>query len=237
MSVNETDDITLPDHVTTHPLHLSINTGWDYFSALEYGRVSDGWARDCRLGLESCDLLFLLATPFGPVVGFEVFGWKDFELPDDEPDVWDGPRFDVPRLGLTQVSVGEIVLAARAQFPDAPTVDGECFAMALAEPDDERALIHWERALDAGDMKAHFGWGCALMNLGRPREAYLHLRRYTELTPVNSWAWHWRAQACEALGEREEAIRCYRRAIDCEDICGYETDADERLTALLDATT
>jgi hypothetical protein len=52
---------------------------------------------------------------------------------------------------------------------------------------------------------------------------------YTELTPRNSWAWHWRGQAAEAMGDLAEAKGCFRRAVRAEDEGSFETDADERL--------
>ena len=40
-----------------------------------------------------------------------------------------------------------------------------------------------------------FGLGYTLFDLGRHREAYTHLRRYSELAPHNSWAWLWLGRA------------------------------------------
>ena len=56
-------------------------------------------------------------------------------------------------------------------------------------------------ALEAGDQKARYGLGYTLVELGEFREAYDHLRIYTELTPHNAWAWCWLGRACEGLGE------------------------------------
>jgi hypothetical protein len=55
---------------------------------------------------------------------------------------------------------------------------------------------------------------------------------YTRLTPRNSWAWHWRGQAAEALGDLAEAKGCYRRAVRAEEEGSYETDASERLARI-----
>ena len=81
-------------------------------------------------------------------------------------------------------------------------------------------------------MKAHFGLGYTLVELGRPREAFGHLAMYTEICPRNAWAWLWRGRAGEDMGESAEAASCYRRAIACEADGSYETDAEERLAAL-----
>ncbi|MEJ7785305.1 MAG: tetratricopeptide repeat protein, partial [Solirubrobacteraceae bacterium] len=48
----------------------------------------------------------------------------------------------------------------------------------------------------------------------------------------NSWAWCWLGQCCEALGRHAEAANVYERAIAVEELCGLETDADERLDQL-----
>lgn len=93
----------------------------------------------------------------GPVLGFEIWDLSQFELPDEDPEVWAGPRFIVLRLGLVDASAGEIVLAVRAQFDGAPTADALHFHTAIAAPSAEDALPHWELALDAGDMRPHFG--------------------------------------------------------------------------------
>ena len=168
----------------------------------------------------------------GPVLGFEILGLSEFELPEDDPEVWDGPRFEVPRLGLVNASAGEIILAVRAQFGDDPTADALHFHSAIAAESPEDALPHWELALDAGDMRAHFGLGYTLVEAGRPDRGYAHLRRYTELVPANAWAWCWLGQCCEALGRNSEARTAYERAIAVEELCGLETDAAERLELL-----
>ena len=55
--------------------------------------------------------------------------------------------------------------------------------------------------LPYGDFpRGHFGLGYTLYDLGRHREAYSHLRRYTELAPHNSWAWLWLGRAAARRG-------------------------------------
>ena len=49
---------------------------------------------------------------------------------------------------------------------------------------------------------------------------------------AGQWAWLWRGRAAEDMGETAEAASCYRRAVACEQAGSYETDAEERLTAL-----
>ena len=62
------------------------------------------------------------------------------------------------------------------------------------------------------------------------REAYEHLRLYSELTPHNAWAWCWLGKACEGLGETGEAAAAYRRAVALEVEGSFETDAPELLS-------
>lgn len=226
--------IDLPEAVTELPLHLSVDPWWNLVTALEFGAVSDGLCDEQRLTVEDTSLVYVLREPeVGPIVGFEVWEWDEFELPDDEPEIWDGPRFSVPRLGLQDASAGEIVLAVRAQFGNDPTADALHFHAAIQSQNPEDALDSFELALDAGEMKAHYGLGYTLVEMGQPQRAYAHLRRYTELVPMNAWGWRWLGECCEALGERAEAIIAYHRAIEAEEACGMETDADERLEHLL----
>ena len=183
-------------------------------------------------------LLFLFEEPGGPVIGFMVDEPHEFD-PEEISDrlVWDGARFEVPLLGLANATIGEIVLAVQGRFAeDEPTNDAMFFHMAInaahEEDDLEKAAWCWRMALEAGDQKAHYGLGYTLVDLGQYREAYDSLRLYVELTPNNSWAWCWLGRACEGLGERTEAARAYRRAIELEEEGGYETDAPQLLAEL-----
>lgn len=214
----------------TTPLHLTIDPWWDELIAVPFGRTVDGWSVHEGEALGGgVDLL--LDAPGGDAVGFVVRGWNAFE--EIDLALFDGPRFAIPRLGLDAATIGEALLAARAQFGDGHTLDAQLLHEAINERDVERKLSLWEACLDAGNMAAHFGWGCALLeDAGRPAEAYAHFRRYTEITPVNAWAWSWRGQAALAMGDEAEAERCFRRAVACEPLSKMETDAGERLEAL-----
>ncbi|MBA3327659.1 MAG: tetratricopeptide repeat protein [Solirubrobacterales bacterium] len=223
----------LPEAVTSDPLHLTVDPWWDSMHCLAFGTVSDGIADGQRLVADSGQLAFVVADPeAGPVLGFEIIDMSEFELPEEDPELWDGPRFTVPRLGLVDASAGEIVLAVRAQVGDDPTADALHFHTAINAESAEAALPHWELALDAGDMRAHFGLGYTLVDVGRPDRAYAHLRRYTELVPANSWAWCWLGQCCEALGRDSEARTAYERGFAVEALCGMETDCAQRLERL-----
>lgn len=218
--------------------HLSLDPVWERLTVIEYGRVWDGQPEELMLHFQDDpELLFLLDEPGGSIVGFTLSEPHDF-WPDEHecPEIWESPRFRVPVLGQNPASVGEIALAVQGRFgEDEPTADAAFFHMAVnaqEEEDRETAQGYWRMSLEAGDMKAHFGLGYTLVELERYREAYDHLRLYTELTPHNAWAWCWLGKACTGLGDLEEARNAYRRAIEIENRGGFETDAAELLREL-----
>ena len=240
MSADPTDRDQREMTVYEEPVraHLSLDPWWEQLTVLRFGSVWDGQPEGC-VGQFAADerLLFLLEEPDGPAIGFMVSGPHEFE-PDQfsDPLIWEGPRFEVPVLGLPDASIGEIVLAVQGQFAeDEPTNDAMFFHMAIdaaGEEDLEKEAWCFRMALEAGEQKARYGLGYTLVELGRHREGYEHLRLYTELTPHNSWAWCWLGRACEGLGELGEAERAYRRAIELEEEGAYETDALEFLREL-----
>lgn len=79
---------------------------------------------------------------------------------------------------------------------------------------------------------AHFGLGYTLLELGRDREAYRHLRYYAEIAPAHPWNHCWFGKAAAAIGEVEEARSAYLRAIELTEAGGDETDAPELLAEL-----
>lgn len=223
----------LSDLEVTHvPLHLSVNVADDWIEGVEFGSVIDGRPPSQVVEL-SPDARYLLREDEGPVCGFALHGFATGNL--DALGAFDGPRFAVPVLGLDQATVGEIVLAARGRF--AVSTADVCFftlALACAEEDDdlEAAAGHWLSCAESGDMRGLFGLGYTLFDLGRPQEAYSHLRRYSELAPHNSWAWLWLGRAAEAIVEFDEAVRAYRMAIRRQREGSFATDAQMRLRAL-----
>ena len=84
---------------------------------------------------------------------------------------------------------------------------------------------------DDGHDTGIYSWD-TLYDLGRHKEAYRHLRHYTEIAPRLSWGWCWRGKAAHAIGESDEARSDYLRAIDLEHEGGEETDATELLADL-----
>jgi tetratricopeptide (TPR) repeat protein len=218
---------------TPLPLHLSVDRKDDELRAVEYGAVCDGKRAAEQVNLGS-GVRFVLRAPGGPINGFTV-KHVSHVIVDALPDLaWRGPRFHVPLLGLPGASLGEILLGVEATVV-ASTADVCFFHLAVhagKEGELDRALAHWQSCLEAGDMRGHFGLGYTLFDLGRPREAYGHLRRYTELTPHNSWAWLWLGRAAESLGRLDEACTGYRLAVRLEQEGSFATDASKRLLAL-----
>lgn len=235
---------TLPSAATAVPLHLTVDPWWDVVTAIAFGRVDDGLPSEQMAALEEDSRIsFYLDSPgSGPVIGFSAREVWEIDVAELESgEIWDGPRFAVPTLALVHASVGEILLAVRGRFAEnEPTADAMHFHLAIGSAADEgeeltdynEVIAEWRLALEAGDIKALFGLGYTLVEAGRPREAYGLLRRYTELTPCNAWAWCWLGKACAALGQTGEARAAYERAVACEREGSFETDAAEFLTEL-----
>jgi tetratricopeptide (TPR) repeat protein len=219
---------------TSTPLHLSVNVTDDWLEAVEFGAVVDGRPASQLVEL-SPDVRYVLRSARGPVVGLTVHKFTKLDLDELGGLAFEGPRFSLPLLGIDDATLGEVILAARARF-DVSTADVCFFMLALScaedEGDLEAAAGHWLSCIEAGDMRGHFGLGYTLYDLGRTREAYSHLRRYTELAPHNSWSWLWLGRAAESIGELEEARNAYRRAIRREREGSFRTDAPERLREL-----
>jgi tetratricopeptide (TPR) repeat protein len=219
--------------MTRPRLHIAHTAGLDVFLALEFGRVEDGQPTEHwrnvgeRFG-------YLHDGPGGPEVGFRITDFSRFD-PDaaDVADIWDGPRFDAPLLGLADATAGEITIAGRSVLGHQNTVNRIYYEAALDEQDDpELALELWSACLQTGDFTAHLGLGYTLYELGRAHEAYQHLRRYTEIAPNGAWNWCWLGKAAEQINELEEAERAYLRAIELEEQTKDETDARQRLAML-----
>jgi hypothetical protein len=229
---------------TSIPLHLSVDPWWGLVSALAFGRVDDGLPPDQMLVLEEDErIILVLDRPgAGPVIGFIGRDPEGIDVAAlESPEIWDGPRFDVPTISLSGASVGEILLAVRARFAEGePTAGAMHFHMAIGTiasngreiSDFETAIDHWRLALEAGESKALFGLGYTLAEVGRAREAYDLLRRYTELTPHNAWAWCWLGRACLGTGDTAEARSAFERALSCEEQGSFETDAGDLLARL-----
>jgi tetratricopeptide (TPR) repeat protein len=220
---------TLPAAVTTPLLYLNHLADLDWLIALEFGRVDDGQPPTHWRGLSES---FGWLEPDGQCAGFKIVGFSKFDVEDPEVgEVWDGPRFTAPVLGLTHVNAGEIIIAGRALFAGRSSVNRHYFGEAM-DREGEDALTFWLACLQAGDAMAHYGLGYTLFELGRHREAYRHLRHYTEISPSGSWNWCWYGRAAEALGLKQEARHAYEIAIELADDGGEATDAPELLEQL-----
>jgi serine/threonine protein phosphatase PrpC len=216
-------------------LYVSHDTQFHWLVALEYGRVGEDQPPECWV-LQSDTFAYLLDAPEGRVVGFRVNDFHTFDPEDPEvAAIWDEPRFDVPTLGLTNSTAGEIAIAARRRFGDTDSLNRRIFGLATGHQGED-ALEHWQNCLESGDGMAHFALGYTLLELGRAQEAYGHLRHYTEIAPMGAWNWCWYGQAAEAVGELSEARRAYRRAIELDEDgeAGAGIDAAERLDGLPD---
>ena len=212
-------------------LYLNFIAHFDWLIALEFGRVDDAQPPENWRGVSET-FGFLHDEPGGPEVGFKIVEFSQFDPEDPEvAEIWDGARFDAPVLGLCAVPAGEIVLAARALFGEQSSVNRRFFGAAV-EAEGEEALGLWLACLQAGDAMAHFGLGYTLYDLGRFREAYRHLRHYTEIAPWGSWNWYWLGKAAEALGETAEARAAYERALELETADDQDTDTAELLENL-----
>ncbi len=212
-------------------LYLNSLPDYDWLIALEFGRVDDGQPTENWRAVTD-NIGILLDRPGGREVGFKIVNLSGFdEEARDLDEVWDGPRFHVPQLGLTDATIGETVLAARALFGTEPTINRVYFSAGV-NAGGEDALADWLDCLEAGDCMAHFALGYTLYDLGRHHEAYRHLRYYAELAPGGAWNWCWYGKAAEAIGENGEAQTAYRRAIELEPD-DDPTDAADLLHALM----
>lgn len=211
-------------------LFLSYDEHLDWLTLIEFGRVDNAQPRDHWRGV-SDSFGYALRSPEGSEVGFKVLGFSGFDPETPEVDeIWSGPRFDVPALGLRDSTAGEIVLAARPFLGGQSTINRVYFNSAMNAEGEEAEKL-WRYCLQAGDLMAHYSLGYTLYELGRYREAYRHLRAYTELVPAYGWAWCWLGKACEAMGDLQEARATYEKAIELD---GDQTDAPELLVLLVD---
>ncbi len=69
--------------------------------------------------------------PGGSPVGFKLQALSRFdEQAETADEVWHGPHFDAPQVGLEDAPIGEVVLAARTLFAGEQSVNREFFSMA-----------------------------------------------------------------------------------------------------------
>jgi len=216
-------------------LYVSLERDGGTLSALEFGRIDDGQPDGTWEQLAD-DLALMLDPSDGRPVGFLILDLAPYD-PDDvaHAPFWEGPRFDVPQLGLHAASINETVVATRALYGDGPSLNRELFSAAIADTDDD-AYSKWMACLQAGDPTAHLALGYTLLDQGRHQEAYRHLRHYTEISPAIAWNWVYRARAAQALGHLEETHECLRRAVALDREAGSDdqSEAADALGGLLD---
>ena len=208
-------------------LYVNHIASLDWLVALEFGLVDDGQPKESwRLVGEQFGYL----TAGDRTLGFRIVEFSEFD-PELLP-IWDGPRFHVPQLGLTDCAAGEIVLAVRALLGERCSFNRVLFEQAARADDPDHALSLWLACLTCGDAMAHFGLGCTLYKLGRFHEAYRHLRYYATIAPSHPWNLYWYGKAAEAIGELGEARKAYERTIALDDSDDAGADARERLAGL-----
>ncbi len=189
----------------------------DWLIALEYGRVDEGQPDDCWSEATE-DFEYLHDAPGGRSVGFRILGYSRFDLESDEAStVWNPPLFAAPTLGLASASAGEIATVARAKLGFEPTLNRLYFNEAIDAESEEDEIAVWWFCLETGDCMAHYGIGIALLEAGRPAEAYDHLRYYAQIAPASAWAHHWHGRAALAIGEISEARGALERSLKFED--------------------
>jgi len=223
----------LPSPSVRPILRLSYDEDRELLSALELGRTTENQPAGCWQDVVGTVKL-LHDRPGGRCVGFIVHTFESFD-PDDS-DLPDQPRFDVPLLALTDVSLATIIRTFTDRIGPSDTLDRTIFNDAI-DPDIGPAAAEgrWRACLEAGEPMAHHGLGYTLLDLGRPDEALPHLRHYATIAPAGAWAWCLYGRAAHATGAHDEARAAYRRATELDaqqDDPDNRSDADEGLAAL-----
>ena len=212
-------------------LFVSFDADLDWLTCLEFGLVDDGQPSERWRVL--AEWFGYYETADGRVAGFKIPAVSDIDL--DDPDVaemWDGPRFDVPLLGLDDVPAAEIVIAALAHFDGVNSLNRQLFDAAAGQSG-ALAAVAWRQCLESGDAMAHFGLGCALLEDARPHRAYRHLRHYAT-TPTSRPPT--RGTGAGTGRRPKPSVRSAGRArptvaLELDDEHEPETDAVERLDA------
>lgn len=218
-------------YVSAPTLHISHVPEYDDLFALPLGATYDGQPAE-RWRAVADGFAYYLDLESGEPLGFAIRRFSEIDLDADRlAEIWAGPRFAVPLLGLDRASAGEVALAARAFLDGEPTINRVYFDLAV-NAEGEHALALWRCCLEAGDMMAHFALGYTHYELGHFHEAYRHLRHYSELAPAQPWVWCWFGRAAAAIGEPAEARAAFERAIALTEAGAEETDAEDLLEAL-----
>lgn len=218
---------------TRPPLFISRDADADWITAIEVGHIDDGVPAE-RWEPLNCWVAWLLDHD-GRKIGVRLEDASEADLRDDVfADLWDldGPRFDAPTLGLTDVPIAAALTAALPIFGDQSSLNRFYFKLAIASDDDPtEALTLWQLCLQTGDLMAHYGLGYTHFLLGHHRAAYTHLRFYSQLATNDAWTWCWLGRAALAVGEEAEGVAALSRAIAIERASGGKvaTDAAELL--------
>ena len=154
------------NYMANPSLFINRDPSVGFLSALEFGRVSDGQRPSCWRPLDENFAYFVPERARRPR-GFHVIDLDEFDpWASEVEEIWSGPRFAAPLLGLTDASAGEVILAARAHFGDEPSINRVYFDAAM-QLKGEEALEMWRCCLESGDSMAHFALGYTLYDLGQ----------------------------------------------------------------------
>jgi ADP-ribosyl-[dinitrogen reductase] hydrolase len=215
------------------PMFVSHVPERDVLYVYERGYVDDGLEPERQV--EICEHVSLVLDLAGErCVGFifETLSEFDFDAPANAV-VWTGPRFGIPALGIDHGTIGLIAATARLVLGELRTPDRVLFDAALRAEDLDEALALWQGCLAEGNELARYALGYTLLDLDRPREAHDQLKRYSALVRRNAWAWCYLGQACERLADWEGAEYAYGQALQATAAGSFDTDAADRLAALL----
>ncbi len=149
-------------------LYLSFDEHLDWLTLIEFGSVENAQPEDHWRDVND-RFAYILQHPGGPEIGFKMRGFSSFDPEDpDVSEIWEGPRFDVPALGLKDSTAGEIVLAARPFLGGRSTINRVYFNRAMRAEGEEAEEL-WRYCLQSGDLMAHYALGHALRPRALPR--------------------------------------------------------------------
>ncbi len=139
-------------------LFISYDEYLDWLTLIEFGQVENAQPRDHWREVSDV-FAYILRYPGGPEIGFKILALSRFDSEDPEvAEIWEGPRFDVPVLGLRNSTAGAIVLAARPFLGGSSTINRVYFNRAMQAEGAEAEEL-WRYCLQCGDLMAHYSLG------------------------------------------------------------------------------
>lgn len=127
-----------PSSMTTRPrLFISRDADADWITAIEVGHIDDGVPAE-RWEPLNCWVAWLLDHD-GRKIGVRLQDASEADLRDDVfAELWDldGPRFDAPTLGLTDIPIAAALTAALPVFGEHSSLNRFYFGLAIDAQDD-----------------------------------------------------------------------------------------------------